>query len=69
MPDIFTRAIRSRGIYTGAYTSENVGGRVLPRPPFFVIVNRKDAGMVRLEIGLGQRSFWADWGHRDDDGD
>lgn len=65
MPEIFTRAIRRRGIYAGTYESETVGGTVLPRPPFFVIVNRKDAGMVRLEIGLGKRSLWADWGHRE----
>lgn len=69
MASIFTRTLQRRGIYSGTYTSESVGGTVLPRPPFFIIVNRKGAGMVRLEIGLGERSLWADWGNHDRDAD
>lgn len=64
MRRLFTRTLERRGIYTGAYESDNLGGRVLPRPAFYVVVNRPDTGMVRIEVGFGRRSFWVDWGNR-----
>jgi hypothetical protein len=67
MVNVFTRALQSRGIYSGSYESKTVGGEVLPRPAFFVILNRPNVGMVRLEVGIGQRSLWADWGRHDHD--
>lgn len=64
MINILTRLLLRRGIYTGAYSSDHVGGEVLPRPAVYLILNRRDNDMVRIEAGFGARSYWIDWGKR-----
>lgn len=57
------RLLMRRGVYTGMYTSWHPADGVYPpRPAVYFVVNHKDSGMVRLEAGLGSRSFWLDWG-------
>lgn len=57
------RALMRRGVYTGVYTTWHpTQGVYPPRPKFYAILNHPGSGMVRLELGIGRRSWWADWG-------
>ncbi len=64
MHEFFTRTLTRRGIYTGVTTGWNLN---VPRPAFYLVVNRRGSGMVRFEVGARDRALFIDWGRHDGD--
>lgn len=64
MHKFFTRALERRGIYTGTYQWAQSSP---PRPRAYLVLNERSGDMIRIEGGFGGRSFFIDWGRRDDD--
>lgn len=59
MRDYFTRTLRRRGVYTGTTKGWTLE---VPAPLVYFVINRRGAGMVRVEAGWRSRAIWIDWG-------